>query len=150
MGCTGGKSFQVAETPHLWGLRHIGAPTRLLGDSKMDFHAEAQHRFTEDTTPVVAHSNQTVTDNWLKGIDIVEILIDGVQTHDFLRKGTCHEIDPIAKPFVHSLPIQVVTSAALAYGIVHIRPGKLATVVLGVLGIGEAMNVARNHMIGCE
>jgi|ERR1035438_2058289 hypothetical protein len=114
----------------------------------LDIHAEAQARFTEATTPV--RSNQTMTDNVLKGIDIGVYLVDQIQTHDFERKGTCHEVDPIARPFVHYVPFQVVGSAAMAYVIERLHPGPLATIALGVFGVGESLNVYHNHRIGCE
>lgn len=119
----------------------------------IDFHAEAQRRFTEDTRPISVRSKQTMINKMnlvLKGIDISLLAIDGVQTHDFLRKGTCHEVDPIAKPFVHYTPFAVAASAGLAWSLVRIAPNRLANTLLGVFAVGEGLNVLRNHAIGCE
>jgi hypothetical protein len=113
-----------------------------------DVHAEAQARFTAATSGV--SSRQTTVNNVLKGVDIGEILVDGIQTRDFLRKGSCRELDPIAKPFVHYTPLAVVATAAVSYGIVHIRPSRLGNIALAVLGLGEGLNVWHNHTEGCE
>jgi hypothetical protein len=114
----------------------------------MDYHAEAQARFTAATSGV--SSRQTTVNNVLKGIDISELVIDGIQTHDFIRKGTCREVDPLAKPFVHYTPFTVAASGLVAYGITRLYHSTLGTVLLGALGVGEGLNVLHNHLEGCE
>jgi hypothetical protein len=120
-----------------------------------DAHAEAQARFTQDTQAIV--SQQTINNRRLnlltnveKGILIGEIGIDGVQTHDFLRKGICHESDIFAKPFVHSVPIAVASTAALSYLVTSVKPGWFRNALLGVAIVGEGLNIAHNHSEGCE
>jgi hypothetical protein len=119
-----------------------------------DFHAEAQQRFFQDTQVT---SKQTIVNRQLnlltnveKGLLISEIAIDGVQTHDFLRKGICREVDPLAKPFVHYTPLAVVSAGALAYAVVSVKPGWFRTTVLGLAAIAEGANVLHNHREGCE
>lgn len=124
----------------------------------MDFHSEAQARFFEDTQPaIVERSKQTVENNSLglltnveKGLLIGELAVDGVQTHNFLQSGRCHEVDPLAKPFVHSLPVSVVATSALAYAITRVHSGWFRSTIMGLVVVGEGLNILHNHQEGCE
>jgi hypothetical protein len=111
-----------------------------------DFHAEAQARFANDTQPA-AVSHET---NRLKGAALGELLVDGIQTHDFLRKGICHEVDPLARPFVHSLPGAILGTAALSYFIVRLPASKLTNTLLKVFISGEGLNIIHNTQGGCS
>jgi hypothetical protein len=108
-----------------------------------DFHAEATARFAQDTRPAVVGKV-------LKAAAVTELVIDGLQTQSFLHRGICKEIDPIAKPFVHYLPLAVVASAGVSYLIVHLPDSKLSHVLLGVFVAGEAANITHNHTNGCN
>jgi len=111
----------------------------------MDFHAEAQQRFFEDTHSAVVARNTDIE----KGIVVGEFALDGIQTHDFIRKGTCRELDPIAKPFVHYTPESVVATAGVGWLVVHIPSSPFGRILLGVLAVGEGANVTRNYRVGC-
>ena len=117
----------------------------------MDVHAEAQQRFTEDTRPAIVSRGEMTTADVLKGVIVGEMAIDLVQTHDFIRKGTCRELDPWMRPVVHYTPFDVLTKAAMAYGVVSVRPHTFASrVLLPVFAALEGANVERNHAVGCE
>jgi hypothetical protein len=113
---------------------------------QIDTHAEATQRFREDTRPaIVSHE----TDR-LKGLAVSELLVDGIQTHRFLAKGICHEVDPLARPFVHSLPGTVLGTAALSYLIVHLPSTRTTNTLLRVFVAGEGLNITRNSREGCS
>jgi len=111
-----------------------------------DFHAEAQARFAADTTTLVA----VQTPDTLKAEAIGELLIDGQQTHQFLRRGVCHELDPIARPFVHSLQGAVLGTAALSYLIVRLPATGVSRTLLQAFVVGETNNLIHNTQGGCS
>jgi hypothetical protein len=106
-------------------------------------HAEAAVRFAQDTHSLIVGRR-------LKAAAIGELLIDGLQTQSFLARGNCHEIDPVAKPFVHSLPVAVVASAGLSYAITRLPDNKFTHALLSVFIVGEGLNVVHNHTNGCN
>jgi len=99
-----------------------------------DAHAEAQQRFF-NATKIVA---------------VAELLVDALQTHNFVQKGRCREADPLAKPFVHYTPLDIAATAGFAYGILNLKPGHFRSVLLGTFMVGEGLNVLRNRAIGCD
>ena len=111
-----------------------------------DFHAEAAARFAADTTTLVA----VQTPDTLKAEAIGELLIDGQQTHQFLRRGVCHEIDPQVRLYAHSLQGQILATAALSYLIVKLPATGVSRTLLQAFVVGETNNLIHNTQVGCS
>ncbi len=114
-----------------------------------DYAAEALTAFQE-RAPAIVHAQGATASKALKGLAIAELAVDSIQTQDFLHNGRgCRELDPIARPFVHSAPIATVAVAGVAYLVSRLPNRPWANALLGAFVAGEALNVAHNAESGC-
>lgn len=110
-----------------------------LAAATPDYHASLQVTMTEQdhriSSPAGAHYA-------LAGLALGELALDGLQTQAALRGGRCHEADPVAAPFVHSMPVSLAAEAVVAYAITRLPNKPWANALLGLFVGGEAANIA--------
>jgi hypothetical protein len=72
----------------------------------------------------------------------------GLMAYDQIRTQAClahggHEMNPIARPFVHYLPLGILSTALLAFGAHQIPAGNAGDAGLGLFDAAEIYNLAR-------
>lgn len=101
------------------------------------------------TIPEIAHTitrKPAIAHKVLVAAAIGEIVIDTAQT---VPLRGCTELDPIARPFVHSEPIAIAATGLVAFAITRAPNRPFWNAVLGAFVGGEAFNIARNARVRC-
>jgi hypothetical protein len=89
-------------TTELAALLNTSAPAQI---DFLPLLSSPSNAFITPAKPVIRKPHATFFDkknNFLIGTSAVTIALDGLSTQRFLADPNCHEMNPIARPFVHS------------------------------------------------